>query len=288
MTTPGPTLSRRRLRAALRRLREERQHTTEAVRKGVEWSLSKVTRIEAGSVTVSLADLHMLLRFYGVDDPVEVARLLDLARSARRRSWAASYREYVSSAYIDFMGYEDEASVIKHFHPVVIPGLLQCRAYADALIRVLKTLSHDDIEVQARVALRMERQMRVFARSGDVELKVIIDELALQRTIGGKVVMREQLAHLSDMFDQPGVEIAVIPFDADVPDRPTWSFSLLEFNSGEDSPVVYLENLPSDVALVENDAEIESYETVFENLWRASVVGDKARGRLARWQLNYR
>ncbi|MFV2019359.1 helix-turn-helix domain-containing protein [Micromonospora sp. LOL_023] len=287
MTTPGPTLSRRRLRTALRHLREENHYTTDDVRKGVEWSLSKVTRIEAGTVTVALADLHMLLRFYGVDDPGEVTRLLDLARSARRRSWAASYREYVSSAYIDFMGYEDEAAVIKHFHPVVIPGLLQCRAYAEALIRLVKILPHDDKEIQARVALRMHRQQRVFDRAGEVELRVIIDELALQRNVGGREVMRDQLAHLSEMFDHPAVEIAIIPFHPDVSERPTWSFSLLEFTSEQDSPVVYLENLPSDVALVENEQEIVSYEELFENLWNSAVNGDTARSILAQQASRY-
>jgi transcriptional regulator with XRE-family HTH domain len=289
MTTPGPTLSRRRLRAALRHLREENHYTTEDVRKGVEWSLSKVTRIEAGTVTVSLADLHMLLRFYGVDDPAEVARLLDLARSARRRSWAAGYREYVSSAYIDFMGYEDEAAVIKHFHPVVIPGLLQSKKYANALIRLVKMPPHDEEEIQARVALRLQRQQRVFdrAEAGKVKLRVIIDELALRRTIGGREVMHEQLACLSEKFDYPGVEIAVVPFGPDVPERPTWSFSLLEFSSGEDSPVVYLENLPRDVALVENEEEMESYEKVFKNLWSSAVTGDDAREILAHRASHY-
>ena len=50
---------------------------------------------------------------------------------------------------------------------------------------------------------------------------------------------------------------------------------------------MYLENLPRDVALVENEEEMESYEIVFEKLWRSAVNGDQARGILTHWASHY-
>ena len=80
---PGPAVSKRQLCAALRRLREERQLTQDQVAQALEWSLSKVQRIESGTNTIAVTDLHALLRLYEVDDAEQVTRLVDWTRRAR-------------------------------------------------------------------------------------------------------------------------------------------------------------------------------------------------------------
>lgn len=124
---PGPITSRRRLRMALRQLRLTGDHSLEDIRAEMDWSLSKVMRIESGMVSISVNDLRALLAFYGVVDPDEVDCFVDLARSARRRHWAGQYREYVSTSYMDFLGYEDDASRISQYHPFLIPDCYRPR-----------------------------------------------------------------------------------------------------------------------------------------------------------------
>ncbi len=59
----------------------------------MDWSLSKLIRIEAGSVGISTNDLKALLRHYQLDDPDLTSELVALARAARERSWWSVYRD---------------------------------------------------------------------------------------------------------------------------------------------------------------------------------------------------
>ena len=78
MTTPpsaeSPAVARRRLRLALRRAREEKGFTQHQVAEEMEWSISKVMRIESGEVTVSVNDTRSLLTYLGITDSDEVSR----------------------------------------------------------------------------------------------------------------------------------------------------------------------------------------------------------------------
>jgi transcriptional regulator with XRE-family HTH domain len=86
-TVQGPTVGRRRLRSALRRAREDAGLTQEQVAAAMDWSLSKLIRIEAGTVSISTNDVKALLNYYQMTDGSQVADLVALARVARRRTW---------------------------------------------------------------------------------------------------------------------------------------------------------------------------------------------------------
>ena len=91
-------------------------------------SLSKVIRIEAGTVGVSANDLRALLGLYHLDDPDEIASLLALARAGRERPWQSKYRDVASSRLLQFIELEAAASVTRNFQPLMVPGLLQTRS----------------------------------------------------------------------------------------------------------------------------------------------------------------
>src|ERR1051325_1028471 len=82
----SPTVARRRVRLAIREAREAAKLTQSQVAEAMDWSLSKVIRIENGEVSVSVHDLRQLLAFIGVKDRTNVADLLAEARTARIRS----------------------------------------------------------------------------------------------------------------------------------------------------------------------------------------------------------
>lgn len=52
----SPVVQRRRLRAELRKARQEAGQTQEQVAAAMDWSLSKVIRIETGTVSISAND----------------------------------------------------------------------------------------------------------------------------------------------------------------------------------------------------------------------------------------
>jgi len=70
--------------AELRRLREQAGLTHQAVQVALEWSLSKVHRVETGDSSVQQTDLRALLALYGVD-PADVPELLATAAAYYRQ-----------------------------------------------------------------------------------------------------------------------------------------------------------------------------------------------------------
>src|SRR5688572_20486351 len=76
-----PAVARRRVRLAIRDARTARGLTQSAVADAMEWSLSKVMRIESGEVTISQSDLRPLLAHLGVSDRVRVDELVQAAKA---------------------------------------------------------------------------------------------------------------------------------------------------------------------------------------------------------------
>ena len=91
--TTSPVVQRRRLRTELRRARLDAGLTQEQVATAMEWSLSKLIRIENGSVGISLNDLKAILSHYKITDEKRTAELIALSRGARARSWWSDYRD---------------------------------------------------------------------------------------------------------------------------------------------------------------------------------------------------
>jgi transcriptional regulator with XRE-family HTH domain len=90
----SPVVLQRRLRAELRKARQDAMLTQEQVAERMDWSLSKMIRIEAGSTGISTNDLKALFDLYRLDDPYLTGELLTLARTARERPWWSVYREF--------------------------------------------------------------------------------------------------------------------------------------------------------------------------------------------------
>ena len=101
----------------------------------MDWSLSKIIRIEAASSGISANDLKALLQLYGVKDPEQVDALLALARAARERSWWSAYRDIAPQSLLQLIEYESAAHVIRQFETMFIPGILQTEDYARAVIQ---------------------------------------------------------------------------------------------------------------------------------------------------------
>src|SRR3712207_469943 len=80
---PDPTIHRRRLRRELRVARETAGMTQRDVAAAMDWSQSKLIRIESGAVNISTNDLRVLLSHYGVDSD-RINALVGVARAARR------------------------------------------------------------------------------------------------------------------------------------------------------------------------------------------------------------
>ena len=109
--TPSPVVQRRRLRTELRRARLDVGLTQEQVATAMDWSLSKLIRIENGSVSISTNDLRVILQHYKIIDEKRVSELLALSRAARERSWWSSYSDDVPPRLLQLIEYETAAFI---------------------------------------------------------------------------------------------------------------------------------------------------------------------------------
>ena len=98
------------------------------------------------------------------------------------------------------------------YEPQVVPGLLQTKPYAEALINGALPESRR-LDVEKRVGVRMRRQDRINVPEDPLRLWAVVDEAALRRVVGDRQLMREQLEHLVEQSQLPHVTVQVLPFD---------------------------------------------------------------------------
>lgn len=251
MTQGGSrVMQQRRLRVELRRLRERAGRTQKAVADSLNWSTSKVIRIETGAVHVSTSDVMALLHYYGVRENTE--DILALTRS-KEEAWWDAYRPYYKQQFLDFLAYEDSAVRIRQFIGAVVPGLLQTEDYMRALFRSNANYDHERIERAVRVRLRRQE---ILAPDSGRKAWFLIDESALHRWVGGPEVARTQLTRLKEAARQPNISIRVVPFSAGMHPGMFHEFTIFEFAAEDEDTVVNVEDAES--ALIRDEPEITS------------------------------
>ncbi len=102
---------------------------------------------------------------------------------------------------------EAEATVLRSYEPLIVPGLLQTEDYAQAILSARPDGNLADLDEQ--VAARLARQA-VLERADAPQLWCVLDEGVLHRAIGGAKVMRSQLFRLADLAEHPKTTIQVI------------------------------------------------------------------------------
>jgi transcriptional regulator with XRE-family HTH domain len=264
----SPSVRLRRLAAQLRELREGAGLTQEDVSERTGKDRSTVYRLENAHQRPQKSTLMQLLDLYGVAEPRR-SELLTLLKDASQRGWMRPYRSELPDVYSDYIGFEDQARSIGNYESLFVPGLLQTEAYARAQLRgTLPTATEGEIE--SRVAARIERQ-QVLVKDDAPMLWAIMDEAALRREVGGRDVMRGQVARLLEARSLPNVTIQVIPFGAGAHPGMDGSFVILDFPDGDDLSIVYIESAAGGLFL-EEDAEMRRYILMFEHL-RAAASG---------------
>lgn len=272
----NPTVRRRRLGQELRRLRELKGMTAEEVAERLLVSQSKISRLENGRRSISQRDVRDLCGVYEVEDQRIVDSLMEMARDSRQQGWWHTFGDIPYSVYI---GLETDAESLRVYEPQLVTGLLQTRAYAEALVQgALPETSPADIE--KRVQVRMRRQERITAENSPLRLWVVLDEAALKRVVGSKLVMREQLDHLIEMSQLPHVTVQVLPFEVGAHPGLNGQYAILEFTDAADSSVVYLEGVTSDLYL-EKAQDVQKYAVMYEHLRAQSLNVEQSRQYIA-------
>ncbi|RAK31897.1 helix-turn-helix protein [Actinoplanes lutulentus] len=264
----SPTIARRRVRLALREARERANLTQGHVAEAMEWSTSKVIRIENGDVSISPNDLRPLLVLLGIKDKATTAALLAdtrIARTRQRQAWyqTPEFRENLTDPMRKLIEYEIEATEIRSYAIYYIPGPLQTTAYASALMtRFEDELSED--ERNLRIEARTKRREALLPRSGSqVKFMLMLDESVLRRTIGGPRIFAEQLRYLLEHAEAGTIRVRMVPFSIDASVTNNASFDLLVLSEGE---VLYRETGLSDEMIEDREATAK-HRARYDKVW---------------------
>jgi transcriptional regulator with XRE-family HTH domain len=256
-----PAVQRRRLRVELKKARQDAGKTQQQVAEAMDWSVSKLVRIENSQVTISRNDLRALLELYEITDKRKIDTLLEVARIAREESWS-DFREVLSPAFLMYLAFESSAWIIRHYQPFFVPGVLQTEEYAWAVQTEASGASPQTAE---RRWVARQRRQKLHERDKPPKMFFILDEAVIRRPVGGPGVMRRQLQRLKDSIAEDHISLQILPLGVGAYEGMGVPFVLLEFQNPNDDDVLYLEHAIDRMTRDDPD-ETGPYLTRFLNL----------------------
>jgi transcriptional regulator with XRE-family HTH domain len=284
--SPGPAVAASRLRSRLVTYRNAASLTQKDVATTLDWSESKLHRIENGPGRIQTSDLLAMLSLYGVNDEGERHVVVELGRASRQPAVSTRYGQRLDPKFVEYLDYEAFADRFYNYETKLVPGAIQMAGYADAVASGLRFDSAED-EAFAVVDARTERAEYLTGPKGPTA-EFIIDESALHRAVGGETlgwdqkydVMGRLFDHLNrlntrgkrlrgDALVDPelnhDLSIQIVPFEMGAYSALRGPFVLLEFDDPDDQPLVYLEN-PDGQEIVRTPDITTTYREVFREL----------------------
>ncbi|MFD4553110.1 helix-turn-helix domain-containing protein [Streptomyces sp. NPDC058469] len=269
MSAPSAALQRLRLRTELRKARTGAGLTQRQVAEKMEWSPSKLIRIEAGEVGISVNDLRPLLAAYGFTDRRRVDTLLDLARGSRKMPYS-EFRDIFGKEFQQYLAFESSAAIVRMFNSLQIPGILQTEEYGRTIMRAYdRTVSEDTLE--RYVEARLTRQELLVSDEG-AQWFFILDESVIRRQVGGRGVMSKQLDRLAELATRPRITMMILPFSVGAHSGMQGPFTHFEFETDEMPDSMYVEN-PRGDSYTSSDPE-ETGRTL-ERFWELEDLAVK-------------
>jgi len=270
-----PAVARRTVRLAIRDARTALSLTQTQVAEEMEWSLSKVMRIESGEVTISPNDLRPLLAYLGVRDKARIDALVQAAKASKQRQqWWDNKRfaGMLTPAMKQWFSYEVEATSMRIFCAAYFPGFLQTPEFATAVLQFFDDELNAE-EVAARVETRALRRQALEQRKVRPEALVLLDQSTLLRTLGQPEVLGRQLAVVLAAIRSGRITVRIAPFTLATPGIGSWEIFYL---GSEDvgHAVLYRENATRD-EIVDDPAGLNRHLAQWDKLWHSSF--DEAR-----------
>ncbi|MDX3455463.1 helix-turn-helix transcriptional regulator [Streptomyces sp. ME02-8801-2C] len=162
---------------------------------------------------------------------------------------------------------EAVATAIRQYTQLLIPGLLQTRAYAEAVFRAYKPLA-TDVEIDEDVANRLDRARLLNSNPTTPLFWSVLDEAVLRRTVGGPAVMAEALRHVAALIREHRIIVQVLPFGAGAHASMEGSLKLMEFEDAP--PLSFVEAL--DMGKLQDDPATVNQHTLLFNLLQAAAL----------------
>lgn len=263
-----PTVRSRRLGAALRKYREAAKLDQQHAADHIVGSKAKISRIESGQVTARPGDVRLLLELYGVEDPEVYRQLEQLARDSNKRGWWVNYPWALEPEYADYVTLESDATYIRTWQPLYMPGLLQTDGYVRTLLDgglAANTAEYSELAMAAR------RERRKTIEEGGARYAAIVWEPVITAPMPSPVVHRDQLLHLIDVAQRRNVSFQVLPLSEWQAAHMASHFVMFSFGAEPAPEAVAFDSTTSTVFVEELDDMVRHAEA-FEELRSAALT----------------
>ena len=261
------------LGARLRELRTEAGLTGRQLAGSLGWLPSKVSKLENGKQTPSLADLDAWAR--GVGNPESAAELKGRLRGfeTRYRSWrrqlASGHRARQEAGIVEL----SQTRVMRGAEFGVIPGIFQTAEYARAVLTRYVELRGTPRDIEPAVSARMRRQEALYEPGR--QFHVLIWEGALRVLICRPEVLVGQLDRLTGLLGMDTVSLGIIPFEAPLKIAPGDGFWIY------DDRLVISETWNAEMWL-DDATDVELFTKIWDTLNDSAFYGAQAHRLIAR------
>ncbi|MBB4915980.1 helix-turn-helix domain-containing protein [Streptosporangium saharense] len=261
----GPTLRAQWLGKHLKEYRDAAGLTLRQAGDYLQRDAATISRLESGIIPARVSDVMALLNLYEIDDEQIRDGLEQLSRDIWRKGWWDGFSADSLGGMLDHAWLETRAKVIYSYDAMVIPGLLQTRDYASAVITA-GAVGANARQVEQWIEFRVSRQS-VLGAETPPKLMVVLDEAVLHRAVGGPEVMRGQLKHLSEVASRPNVTIHILPFSVGAHASPEGAFTVFRMPEPY-SDVTYVETRGGAVYTEADGAEnfVQTYDVLLNTV----------------------
>ncbi|MCM2429074.1 helix-turn-helix domain-containing protein [Streptomyces sp. RKAG337] len=257
----------------LRELRVEAGLTARAVSLTCGWQPSKLSKLENGKQTLSLADVEAFVTAVGRPDLAPELSGRVRGMETRYRSWRRQLAGGHRSRQEAGIRETEQTRMIRAFEVARIPGLLQTAEYARSLFILNAEFRQTPRDTEAAVRTRLRRQEALYEPGK--AFRFLVSEAALRTLVCPPETMRGQLDRLAGLAGIDTVKLGIIPFGVPMRRTPAHGFWIY------DERLVIVENINAELWLDEAD-DIALYVRAWEWLDEAAVYGPAAQRLIAR------
>ncbi|MFJ5117893.1 helix-turn-helix domain-containing protein [Kitasatospora sp. NPDC088548] len=251
----------------LRELRAEGDLTGRQLAERLDWTQSKVSKLETGRQTATHDDLKAWAE--GVGQPHVAAELAARLRAfeSGSRSWRRQLAAGHKPVQDTLTAENDRSAVLRAWQSSMIVGMLQTPDYARHIFSAYVDLHQSPRDVEDAVRARVRRQESLYQPGK--QYRIIMWESALRALVCPPAVMVAQLDRLSGVIGLDTVSLGIVPFEASLKLPPANGFWI------HDERLVIVEDWHAELWLDQQD-NVALHLRVWETLAGAAVYGADA------------
>ena len=271
----------RKLGAELRAVREGAGLSGRALAAQLgNWSQAKVSRIENGVVSSTVEDIEAML------DALEVQgekreQLLALAEEASEStvSWRVLHKGGMARWQYELDQLLRTAARVRHFQPMVVPGLMQTAEYAREVLELTNWTGQKDVD--AAVVARLARQQILFEPTCP-QYHYLLGEIGLRWRPSDSIPLhRAQLDRIVTVSNLPSVTVQVLQADSPTAALGLHGFRIYDFADTDEPTVVFVETISGEITISEPD-NVGTYIATWDQLTKSALSPEDSRAYIQR------